>query len=38
MFRLRSFKAAPSGFTCAFFFGGMSTRGDRPAVWLSMVV
>jgi hypothetical protein len=24
MFRLRSLKAAISGFTCAFFFGGMS--------------
>ena len=36
MFRLRSFKAATAGFTCAFFFGGMITRGERLAVWLSM--
>ena len=35
MFQLRSFEAATSGFTCAFFFGGMSTRGERPSVWLS---
>jgi hypothetical protein len=36
MFRMRYFKDATAGFTCAFFFGGMSTRGERLAVWVSM--
>ena len=33
--RLRSFKMATSGFTPAVFLGGMSTLGERVAVWFS---
>jgi hypothetical protein len=36
MFRLRSRKTAASGFTCAFLLGGMSTLGERVAVWFSI--
>jgi len=35
MFRFRSLVVDVAGLTWAFFFGGMSTRGERFFVWFS---